>query len=414
MNGFKRIDGVVCAGQVPLTEIAAQFGTPAYVYSRASIESNWHDFDDALGTHPHLICYAVKANSSLAILNVMARMGSGFDIVSVGELERVIAAQGDPGKVVFSGVGKRVDEIERALEAGILCFNVESEAELVRINEVAVASGRPAPVAMRINPDIDAGTHPYISTGLKASKFGVDIEAALPLYRRAAGMPGLKVIGLDCHIGSQIVGLKPFVDALERLLVLAQRLADDGIVLNHLDVGGGLGIAYHDEVPPSPAGYAAALLDKLQHSGYDIILEPGRAITGNAGVLLTRVELLKPGGQKNFAVVDAAMNDLVRPALYQAWQDIEPVVSSDAVVNQWDVVGPVCETGDFLGKDRELAIRAGDLLCVHCAGAYGFSMASQYNSRPRAAEIMVDGEQAYLIRGRESVASLFAGESLLP
>lgn len=414
MDFFRRIDGVLHAEQIPLSDIAAQFGTPAYIYSQATITRHWHAFNDALGGHPHLICYAVKANSNLAILNLMARMGSGFDIVSVGELERVMAAQGDPGKVVFSGVGKRVDEVERALEVGIRCFNVESDSELERINEIALGNGRRAPVSIRINPDIDAKTHPYISTGLKTSKFGVDISAALHTCRRIGDMQGLEITGLDCHIGSQITELSPFVDALERMLALADRLEADGIGLRHLNMGGGLGIAYHNETPPLPAEYTMALLAKLQHTDYEIILEPGRAIVGSAGVMLTRVEFLKHGEVRNFAIVDAAMNDLMRPALYQAWKAIEPVAPVDTPTKRWEIVGPICETGDFFGKDRELAIEAGDLLCVYCAGAYGFCMASQYNSRPRAVEIMVDGEQAHIIRERETVASLYAGETLLP
>ncbi len=414
MDFFSRIDGVLHTEQVPLTEIAAKFGTPAYIYSRATIERHWHAFNDALGAHSHLICYAVKANSNLAILNLMAQMGSGFDIVSVGELERVIAAKGDPGKVVFSGIGKRADEIERALEVGIRCFNVESDAELDRINDIALSNGTRAPISIRINPDIDAGTHPYISTGLKTNKFGVDIDTALQTYRRAREMQGLKITGLDCHIGSQIIELSPFVDALDRMLVLADRLEADNIGLKHLNLGGGLGIPYNGETPPLPAEYTRTLLEKLKHTDHEIILEPGRAIMGNAGVMLTRVEFLKHGGGRDFAIVDAAMNDLMRPALYQAWQSIESVVSKGIAGKKWEIVGPICETSDFLGKDRELAIETGDLLCVRSAGAYGFSMASQYNSRPRAVEIMVNREQAHIIRERETVESLYEGETLLP
>lgn len=414
MDYFNRIDGELHAEQVSLVDIANEHGTPAYVYSRATIERHWHAFDDVLGDHPHLICYAVKANSNLAILNLMANMGSGFDIVSVGELERVLKAGGDPAKIVFSGVGKRKDEIARALAVGIHCFNVESDGELDRINEVALANNTRAPISIRVNPDVDAKTHPYISTGLKANKFGVDIDTALQTYQRAADMAGLDIIGLDCHIGSQITELAPFVDALERVLALADRLQATGITLKHLDLGGGLGIPYHDETPPQPAEYANALLDKLKDTGYKIILEPGRAIMGNAGVMLTTVEFLKHGEEKNFAIVDAAMNDLMRPTLYQAWQLIEPVVMSGAPAETWDIVGPICETGDFLGKDRQLAIQAGDVLCVRSVGAYGFAMSSQYNSRPRAVELLVDNNEVHIIRERESIDHLMTGEYLLP
>ena len=414
MDYFNRIGGELHAEQVSLVDIANEHGTPAYVYSRATIERHWHAFDDGLGDHPHLICYAVKANSNLAILNLMANMGSGFDIVSVGELERVLKAGGDPAKIVFSGVGKRKDEIARALAVGIHCFNVESDGELDRINEVALANNTRAPISIRVNPDVDAKTHPYISTGLKANKFGVDIDTALQTYQRAADMASLDIIGLDCHIGSQITELAPFVDALERVLALADRLQATGITLKHLDLGGGLGIPYHDETPPQPAEYASALLDKLKGTGYKIILEPGRAIMGNAGVMLTTVEFLKHGEEKNFAIVDAAMNDLMRPTLYQAWQLIEPVAMSAAPAETWDIVGPICETGDFLGKDRQLAIQAGDVLCVRSAGAYGFAMSSQYNSRPRAVELLVDNNEVHVIRERESIDHLMTGEYLLP
>ena len=414
MDYFNRIDGELHVEQVPLARLAAEYGTPAYVYSRATIERHWHAFNDTFADHPHLICYAVKANSNLAILNLMASMGSGFDIVSVGELERVIRAGGDTSKVVFSGVGKRADEIERALAVGIRCFNVESDAELDRINQVALTNQTRAPVSIRVNPDVDAKTHPYISTGLKANKFGVDIATAIETYHRAANMPGLEVIGLDCHIGSQLTQLSPFADALERVLALAERLSADGINLQHLDLGGGLGITYKDEQPPRPDEYAAELLKHLHGTNYEIILEPGRAIMGNAGVLITTVEFLKHGEEKNFAIVDAAMNDLMRPALYEAWQTIEPVLSKSASTATWDVVGPVCETGDFLGKERQLAIEAGDLLCIRSAGAYGFAMSSQYNSRPRAVELMVDGSEAHVIRERETIDQLMTGEHILP
>jgi diaminopimelate decarboxylase len=414
MDYFSRIDGVLHAEQVSLVDIANQYGTPAYVYSRATIERHWHAFDDALQGHPHLICYAVKANSNLAILNLMARMGSGFDIVSAGELERVLRAGGDPGKTVFSGVGKRVDEIERALEAGIRCFNIESDAELDRINEVARAHNASAPISIRVNPDVDAKTHPYISTGLKANKFGVNIETALNTYLRAADMSAVDIVGVDCHIGSQLTELSPFVDALQRVLLLTDRLESEGITLRHLDLGGGLGIHYQHETPPLPADYSSALLQHLKDTPYEIILEPGRAIMGNAGILLTTIEYLKHGDEKNFAIVDAAMNDLMRPALYQAWQAIEAVESKDLPANCWDIVGPICETGDFLGKERELAIEAGDLLCIRSAGAYGFSMSSQYNSRPRAAELLIDQDRVHTIRSRETIEQLMAGEQLLP
>jgi len=413
MDHFNRIDGVLHAERVSLVDIARQHGTPAYVYSRATIERHWHAFDDALADHPHLICYAVKANSNLAILNLMAKMGSGFDIVSIGELERVLTAGGDPKKIVFSGVGKRVDEIERALEVGIHCFNVESDAELDRINQVALDNNTRAPISIRVNPDVDAKTHPYISTGLKANKFGVDIGTALHTYQRAASMEGLEIVGLDCHIGSQLTELSPFIDALDRVLALTDRLKADGITLRHLDLGGGLGITYHDETPPLPAEYASTLLEKLKDTGYEIILEPGRAIMGNAGILLTTVEFLKHGEEKNFAIVDAAMNDLMRPALYQAWQTIEPVIETDTPATSWDIVGPICETGDFLGKDRQLSIQAGDILCIRSTGAYGFAMASQYNSRPRAVELMVDGGQIHIIRERETIESLYSTERII-
>ena len=415
MDYFNYRDGRLCAEQVGLAELAEQYGTPAYVYSRATIERHWRAFDAALAGVDHLVCYAVKANSNLAVLNLMARLGSGFDIVSVGELERVLAAGGDPAKVVFSGVGKRSDEIQRALEVGIHCFNVESESELERINAVAEMMGVEAPVSLRVNPDVDAKTHPYISTGLKENKFGIAIEQAPAVYARAAEMEGLKVVGVDCHIGSQLTEVTPFVDALERVLKLVDELYHQGISLQHIDLGGGLGITYKDETPPLPGDYAAPLLDRLAGRDLTVLIEPGRAIVGNAGVLLTKVEYLKHSEEKNFAIIDAAMNDLMRPALYQAWQAIIPVVPrEDAEKRSYDVVGPVCETGDFLGKARELAIREGDLLAVRSSGAYGFSMSSNYNSRPRAVELMVDGDKAYVVRERETLAELYQGEQLLP
>ena len=415
MDHFNYRDNLLHAEDVPLTAIAQQFGTPCYVYSRATLERHWYAFDRAFQGHPHLICFAVKANANLGVLSVLARLGSGFDIVSVGELERVLAAGGEPGKVIFSGVGKREDELRRALTVGIRCFNVESEPELERLDRVAGDLGLVAPVSLRVNPDVDARTHPYIATGLKENKFGIDIRAAEAVYRQAARMPHLRVTGIDCHIGSQLTDLAPFLAALERVLALTDRLATAGIPIGHLDLGGGLGIRYLGEHPPEPAAYAAALLHRLDGHGHEIILEPGRAIVGNAGILLTRVEYLKPTEHRRFAVVDAAMDDLLRPALYQAVQDIVPVrLDSTADPARYDLVGPVCETGDFLGKDRLLALEPGDLLAVRGSGAYGFSMSSNYNSRPRAAEVMVDGGQAHLVRRRESIADLMNGESPLP
>ena len=415
MDFFEYRDGHLCAEGVPLSRIAADHGTPTYVYSRATLERHWHAFNDAFGQHPHLICYAVKANANLALLNLFARMGSGFDIVSGGELERVLRAGGDPAKVVFSGVGKTAAEMRRALEVGIRCFNVESEPELERLNAVAGELGVRAPVSLRVNPDVDAKTHPYISTGLKENKFGIDIARAEAVYARAAAMPHLHVIGIDCHIGSQLTGLTPFLDALERVLALAERLHAAGVDVHHLDLGGGLGVRYREETPPHPSDYVRALFDRLGETKYEILLEPGRAIVANAGVLLTRVEYLKTSEHKNFAVVDAAMNDLMRPALYGAWQEIIPVEQrTDAPLRDYDVVGPVCETGDFLGKERHLALHEGDLLAVRSAGAYGFSMSSNYNTRPRAAEVMVDGERVHVVRDRETLDQLMAGERTLP
>ncbi len=415
MDYFNDRDGVLYAEGVPLTEIAERFGTPCYVYSRATLERHWRAFDRAFRDHPHLICFAVKANSNLAVLNVLARLGSGFDIVSVGELERVLAAGGDPAKVIFSGVGKREDEIRRALQVGIRCFNIESESELIRVDRIAGELGLEAPVSLRVNPDVDAQTHPYIATGLKESKFGIDIHEVEAVYALAATLPNLNVIGIDCHIGSQLTDLAPFIDALGRILNLAERLDASGIAIAHLDLGGGLGIRYLDERPPEPAAYAAAMRHQLANRPYEVILEPGRAIAGNAGILLTRVEYLKHNHHRHFAIVDAAMNDLLRPALYQAEQDIVTVVrDSDADPRRYDLVGPVCESGDFLGKDRTLALNEGDLVAVRGSGAYGFTMSSNYNSRPRVAEVMVDGDQAHLVRERETIADLFAGEHCLP
>jgi diaminopimelate decarboxylase len=415
MDHFQYRDGRLFAEEVDVSRIAEQVGTPCYVYSRATLERHWRAFDEVFGAHPHLICYAVKANSNLAVLNVLARLGSGFDIVSVGELERVLAAGGDPAKVVFSGVGKTAAEMRRALELGIHCFNVESVAELEQLDAVAAEVGRRAPVSLRVNPDVDAKTHPYISTGLRRNKFGIDIRQAREVYRRAHGLANLEVVGVDCHIGSQLCEVTPFVDALLRLLVLIDQLAEDSISLRHVDVGGGLGIPYEQETPPSPAEYAAAILEPLRSRGLTVIMEPGRAIVGNAGILLTQVSFLKPGEEKNFAIVDAAMNDLLRPALYEAWQAIIPVVPrTQGQAAVYDVVGPVCETGDFLGKDRSLNLAPGDVLAVRSAGAYGFTMSSNYNSRPRAAEVMVDGADFHIVRQREDLQDLWRGESLLP
>ena len=415
MDHFNYRGTALYAEDVPLEQIAAEFGTPCYVYSRATLERHWHAFDRAFAGQPHLVCYAVKANSNLAVLNVLARLGSGFDIVSLGELERVLAAGGDPGKIVFSGVGKREDEMRRALEVGIRCFNVEVADEIDRLNRLAGEMGRKARISLRVNPDVDAQTHPYISTGLRENKFGIGVDEALAEYRRAAAMPHLDISGIDCHIGSQLTSLEPFVDALDRLLVMIETLRTEDIVIRHLDIGGGLGIRYSQENPPEPAAYAEVLSRRLAGLQLEILLEPGRAIVGNAGVLLTRVEYLKSNGVKHFAIVDAAMNDLIRPSLYQAWQGILPVHSdSSAPTRCYDVVGPVCETGDFLGKDRDLAIQAGDLLAVRSAGAYGFCMSSNYNSRPRVAELLVDGDRVHLARRRETVADLFQHETVLP
>ena len=415
MDYFNYRQQQLFAEDVAVEAIAAQYGSPCYIYSRATLERHWRAFDQAFVNHRHLICYAVKANSNIAILNVLARLGSGFDIVSLGELRRVLAAGGAPDKIVFSGVGKREDEIQAALEIGIRCFNIEVASELDRINQVAAKLGVIAPVSFRVNPDVDAKTHPYISTGLKENKFGVDIDHALSEYRRAAKMDNIKIVGIDCHIGSQLTDTAPFLDASDRVLALVDALHAEGIELEHIDLGGGLGICYRDEQPPQPAEYIEAILQRFGDRDYEILLEPGRAIVGNAGILLTKVEYLKPTANKNFAIIDAAMNDLVRPSLYGAWQAIIPVnAESDVPEQTWDIVGPVCETGDFLGKNRDLKLAQGDLLAVRSAGAYGFTMSSNYNSRPRAAEVMVDGDQVHLIRERESIPQLWAGEQLLP
>lgn len=417
MDHFNYQDnGQLYAENVPVAQIAETYGTPCYVYSRATLERHWEAFDEAAGEHPHLVCYAVKANSNLAILSLLAKLGSGFDIVSGGELARVLKAGGDPAKVVFSGVGKTPEEIEYALEAGVGCFNVESEPELARIAQVAERLGKVANISLRVNPDVDAGTHPYISTGLKENKFGIDIEKAPEVYQQAQGYAALNVVGVDCHIGSQLTEIAPFLDALERVLALIDTLAEQGITIQHLDVGGGLGVTYDDETPPHPSEYAAALKERLaDRPDLKLIFEPGRAIAANAGLLLTKVEFLKPTEAKNFAIVDAAMNDLIRPSLYSAYQKIQETDRSlEREKADYDVVGPVCETGDFLGKNRELGIEAGDLLAVRSAGAYGFCMASNYNSRPRPAEVLVDGNEALEIRRRETVEDLWKGEIVLP
>ncbi|GAJ78024.1 diaminopimelate decarboxylase [Vibrio sp. JCM 18905] len=409
-------DGQLWAEDVPLQALAEQYGTPLYVYSRATLERHWKAFDSAVGQHPHLVCYAVKANSNLGVLNALARLGSGFDIVSGGELERVIAAGGDPKKVVFSGVGKTPAEMKRALELGIKCFNVESEPELERLNKVAGELGVIAPISLRINPDVDAKTHPYISTGLRDNKFGIAFDRAPDVYKFAQSLPNLNVQGIDCHIGSQLTNIDPFIDATDRLLALIDDLKAQGINIRHLDVGGGLGVVYRDELPPQPSDYAKALLGRLEnHQDLELIFEPGRAIAANAGILLTRVEFLKHTEHKNFAIIDAAMNDLMRPALYQAWQDIVPVSPrTGGEAQTYDLVGPICETGDFLGKDRALVLQEGDLLAVRSAGAYGFVMSSNYNTRTRAAEVMVDGKQSHLVRQREELTSLWQLEQILP
>lgn len=415
MSQFDYRNNSLHAEQVAVSAIARAVGTPCYVYSRAALESHWQAFDSAFGSHPHLICYAVKANSNLAVLNVLAKLGAGFDIVSQGELERVLRAGGDPAKVVFSGVGKLRAEMQRALEVGVYCFNVESEAELDILNEVAGEAGKIAQVSLRVNPDVDAQTHPYISTGLKQNKFGIDIDRSLAVYQHAASLPHLKVTGIDCHIGSQLTTVTPFLDALDKVLERIDQLAAHGIHIGHLDIGGGLGVRYRDETPPTPQDYVGKLLEKLGDRPLKILMEPGRAIAANAGILVTEVQLLKSTEVKHFAVVDAAMNDLIRPSLYSAWQNIIPVTpNAQAEKQTYDIVGPVCETGDFLGKDRELAIAPGDLLAVCSAGAYGFVMSSNYNTRNRAAEIMVDGDHFHIVRRRETYDDQLGLESTVP
>ncbi|AKT28105.1 diaminopimelate decarboxylase [Pseudomonas syringae pv. actinidiae] len=414
MDAFNYRDGELFAEGVALSAIAERFGTPTYVYSRAHIEAQYRAFADALSGMPHMVCFAVKANSNLGVLNVLARLGAGFDIVSRGELERVLAAGGKAERIVFSGVGKTREDMRRALEVGVHCFNVESTDELERLQEVAAELDVRAPISLRVNPDVDAGTHPYISTGLKENKFGIAIAAAEDVYIRASQLPNLEVIGVDCHIGSQLTTLEPFIDALDRLLDLVDRLGDCGIHLHHIDLGGGLGVRYRDEEPPLAGDYIKAVRERLAGRDLGLLFEPGRFIVANAGVLLTQVEYLKHTEHKDFAIVDAAMNDLIRPALYQAWMDVTAVRPRDSEPRAYDIVGPICETGDFLAKGRELALAEGDLLAVHSAGAYGFVMSSNYNTRGRAAEVLVDGTQAFEVRRRETAAELFAGESLLP
>ncbi len=414
MDFFKYKNGRLWAEDVDISANVEKWGTPCYVYSRATLERHWKAFDSALGKQPHLVCYAVKANSNLAVLNVLAKLGSGFDIVSEGELERVLRAGGSADKIVFSGVGKTEAEMRRALDVGIRCFNVESQAELYLLEKVAAAKGVKAPVSLRVNPDVDAKTHPYISTGLKDNKFGIAIAVALDVYRYIAASEHLTIQGIDCHIGSQLTEVTPFVDALDRVLALVDHLAEHNIKLHHLDLGGGLGIRYKDETPPLPEEQMSALLERLKGRDFEILIEPGRAIVGNAGILLTQVLYIKHNAEKNFAVVDAAMNDLMRPALYGAWQAIEPVIENkQAETRVYDVVGPICETGDFLGKERSLAIEQGDLLAIRSAGAYGFTMSSNYNSRPRVAEIMIDADKDRVIRKRETIEQLFANETIL-
>ena len=414
MDFFQYKNEQLYVEDLPVKQLAEEFGTPLYIYSRATLERHWHAFDSALGEHPHLICYAVKANSNIGILNVMAKLGSGFDIVSQGELERVLTAGGEASKVVFSGVAKSRAEIMRALEVGIRCFNVESVAELHHINQIAGEMGKVAPISLRVNPDVDAHTHPYISTGLKENKFGVSVDEAREVYKLAATLPHVKITGMDCHIGSQLTELQPFLDATDRLIRLMEQLKEDGITLKHLDLGGGLGVTYTDETPPHPSDYATALLNKLKdYEDLEIILEPGRAIAANAGILVAKVQYLKSNESRNFAITDTGMNDMIRPALYEAYMNI---IEIDRTLGRekaiYDVVGPVCETSDFLGKQRELAIAEGDYIAQRSAGAYGASMSSNYNSRPRTAEVLVDGNNAHLIRRRENLSELWALESI--
>lgn len=414
MDHFNYQGDTLFAEDVPVSDIAKHYGTPCFVYSRATLERHFRVYEEAMGDLSHLICYAVKANSNLAVLDLLARMGAGFDIVSGGELERVLVAGGDPSKVIFSGLGKTSSEIERALEVGIHCFNIESPAELERINEIATARGQKAPVSLRVNPDVDAGTHPYISTGLKENKFGIASDEALDVYRRAAQMKGIELVGIDCHIGSQLTSTEPFLDAIDRLLAMVDSLAAEGVHIKHFDMGGGLGVTYGDEQPPHPSDLIAAVKGRFENRDMTLMVEPGRSIAANAGIFVTTVEYLKCNEHKNFAIVDGAMNDLLRPALYGAWQEIIPAVKKIGSATTYDVVGPVCESGDFLGKERDLIVEAGDLLAVRSAGAYSFAMSSNYNTRPRAPEVMVDGTKHFLVRQRETVSQLLELENCLP
>ncbi len=412
MDYFDYVNGTLMAESVAMEKIAEQHGTPCYVYSRKTLERHFNAYDRAFGEYPHLICYAVKANSNLGVLSVLANLGSGFDIVSVGELERVLQAGGDPARVMFSGVGKQAGEMRRALEVGIHCFNVESVPELQRLSRVAQALGKTAPVSFRVNPDVDAQTHPYISTGLKENKFGIAVESALEAYQLARSLPNIEIVGVDCHIGSQLTEVAPFLDALDRVLVLVDTLAEQGIAIRHLDLGGGLGVRYQSENPPQPDEYVQKVKARLAGRSLTLVMEPGRSIAANAGILLTRVEYIKVTSDKHFAIVDAAMNDLIRPSLYSAWQEIMPVTPHAGDLHTYDIVGPICETGDFLGKDRELVLSEGDLLAIRSAGAYGFTMSSNYNSRNRAAEIMVDQAQNRVVRKRESIEDQIALEAV--
>ena len=414
MDYFNYKGDSLLAEAIPVADIAQKYGTPCFIYSRATLERHYGVYQEALKGCPHLICFAVKANSNLAVINVLARLGAGFDIVSGGELERVIAAGGDTSKVIFSGLGKTEAEIERALQLGIYCFNIESGAELDRIDRIAQRLGKKAPISVRVNPDVNTDTHPYISTGQKENKFGISYEQAIDIYRRAAILEGIKILGIDCHIGSQLTSVEPFLDATDRLLTLADQLADEGILLTHFDVGGGLGVTYGEEEPPHPSELIAMIRSRFANREMTLLIEPGRTISANAGIFVTKVEYLKQTNHKNFAIIDGAMNDLLRPALYGAWQEIIPVNRRQGDGITYDVVGPVCESSDFLGKERVLCIKAGDLLAVRSAGAYGFAMSSNYNTRPRSAEIMVDHDKSYLVRPRETITELFAGESCLP
>jgi len=414
MDYFNYKGDSLLAEAIPVADIAQKYGTPCFIYSRATLERHYGVYQEALEGCPHLICFAVKANSNLAVINVLARLGASFDIVSGGELERVIAAGGDTSKVIFSGLGKTEAEIERALQLGIYCFNIESGAELDRIDRIAQRLGKKAPISVRVNPDVNTDTHPYISTGQKENKFGISYEQAIDIYRRAAILEGIKILGIDCHIGSQLTSVEPFLDATDRLLTLTDRLANEGILLTHFDVGGGLGVTYGEEEPPHPSELIAMIRSRFANREMTLLIEPGRTISANAGIFVTKVEYLKQTNHKNFAIIDGAMNDLLRPALYGAWQEIIPVNRRQGDGITYDVVGPVCESSDFLGKERVLCIKAGDLLAVRSAGAYGFAMSSNYNTRPRSAEIMVDHDKSYLVRPRETITELFAGESCLP